>query len=163
MFDFRDTCNCFDFFEFVERAVDMSTVLSPFLTSPKLNKGVHDKICESRSRIPPADYYRSKSARRIESELLADAYCHIIADRCRSGMNLRRSENVDYNMKFRSTATQELREVLREINDSSFFNRTDASSELRSLERKADSYLDDYRYVGGDYSTYRYNWRSRII
>lgn len=140
----------------------MSTVLSPYLTSPKLNKGVHDKICETKIKLPPVDYYRSKSARRIQSELLADAYCHIIADRCRSGMNLRRSENADFNVNFRSTATQELREILREINDSSFYNRTDASTDLRSLEKKASSYLDDYRYVGGN-STYRYSWRSRVI
>lgn len=133
----------------------MSTVLSPFLNSPKLNKTVQDKILESRKRVPSVDYFRSRSARRIESELLADAYCHIIADRCKSAASLRRSENVNYDMKFRSTATQELREILREIDDSNFFNRTDSSNEIRSLERNASKYLDEYRYVGGSTSAYR--------
>lgn len=141
----------------------MATVLSPYLTVPKINRSVKEKICETRTQKmrPPLDYYRSKSASRIKSELLADAYCHIIADRCESHKNLRRSENVNYDMRFRSNVTPELREIQREINDSSFFQRTDAFNDLKSLEKIADRLLDDYRYVGGYSSSYR--WRSRLV
>lgn len=142
----------------------MATVLSPFLTVPRMNKAVQDKICETRKERarPPLDYYRSKSASRIQHELLADAYCHIIADRCRSSRTIRRSENSEFSMRFRSNVTPELREIQREINDSSFFNRTDAFTDLKSLEKKASSLLEDYRYVG-DYSTSSRRWRSRYI
>lgn len=136
----------------------MATVLSPYLTVPRMNKAVQDKICESnksRSR-PPLDYYRSKSASRIQSELLAEAYCHIIEDRCRSSINLRRSQNAEFKTNFRSVATPELREIQREINDSSFFNRTDAFNDIKSLEKKANSLLEDYRYVNDKNDSYSY-------
>lgn len=140
----------------------MATVLSPYLTVPKINATVKEKLCETRTQRsrPPLDYYRSKSASRIQSELLADAYCHIIADRCRSHQNLRRSENVTYETRFRSTATPELREIQREINDSSFYRRTDAFNDLQSLEKMADRLLDDYRYGSSTSSSYK--WRRTL-
>ncbi len=141
----------------------MATVLSPFLTVPKMNRAVKDKICETYTQKtrPPLDYYRSKSAGRIKSELLADAYCHIIADRCVSGQNIRRSDNVSYDMRFRSNVTPELREIQREINDSSFFNRADAFNDLKNFEKKANSLFEEYRYVGGYSATPRR--RTRIF
>lgn len=139
----------------------MATVLSPFLTVPRINQQLKDKLCETgagvtRKTRPPLDYYRSKSANRIQSELLADAYCRIIADRVHSGNNLRRSENSTFDTTFRSNVTTELREIQREINDSSFFNRTDAFNDLKSFETRAAKLFDDYRYVDGGYvSSYR--------
>jgi len=125
----------------------MSTVLSPFLNVPKINRGIEQNFCGLEKK---KDTFRSKSARRIESELLADAYTNIIADRVRSGANFRKSSEISarHSQNYLSNLDYPLRTVTRTIDDSSFFNRSDAIQDLRALERKACHCFDNHRLVG---------------